>query len=101
MKKSPRACRKQDQIVRLSDYPTINTAIECDGAIRMLDGRYRYGFVNMDDLQYCIVKRLLVVEVRDGVGFAVKPNTSVCGPSPQRAQGTQDSIVGGTMEDKR
>lgn len=23
-----------------------------------------------------------------------KSNTSVCGPSPQRAQGTQDSLVG-------
>jgi hypothetical protein len=32
----------------------------------------------MDDLQDCIVKRLLVVEVRDGIGFAVKPNIPIC-----------------------
>lgn len=60
--------------VRLSDYPTVNAAIASDGAIRMVDGRYSRGFVNMDDLQDCIIKRILVVEVRQGVSFAVKPN---------------------------
>lgn len=63
-----------DRMVRLSDYPRVKSAIEKDGAIRMVDGRYRDGFVNMDDLQDCIVKRLLIVEVRQGMGFAVKPN---------------------------
>ena len=63
-----------DRMVRLEDYPKIRAAIKADGAIRMVDGRYSNGFVNMDDLQDCIVKRLLVVEVRDGMGFAVKPN---------------------------
>ena len=63
-----------DRMARLEDYPEIRAAIKADGAIRMVDGRYSNGFVNMDDLQDCIVKRLLVVEVRDGMGFAVKPN---------------------------
>jgi hypothetical protein len=69
---------RPEPIVRLSDYPRVAAAIESDGAIRMVDGRCRVGFVNMDDLQDCIVKRLLVVEVRDGIGFAVKPNIPIC-----------------------
>jgi hypothetical protein len=56
----------------------VAAAIESDGAIRMVDGRCRVGFVNMDDLQDCIAKRLLVVEVREGMSFAVKPNMPIC-----------------------
>lgn len=63
-----------DCMVRLENYPKIMGAIMADGAIRMVDGRYSNGFVSMDDLQDCIVKQLLVVEVRNGMRFAVKPN---------------------------
>jgi hypothetical protein len=72
------------RIVGLEDYPKVRAAIKADGAIRMVDGRYSNGFVNMDDLQDCIVKRLLVVEVRDGMGFAVKPNARNQGQLPRK-----------------
>lgn len=80
-----------ERMVRLEDYPKIMAAIKADGAIRMVDGRYSNGFVNMDDLQDCIVRRLLVVEVRDGMGFAVKPNAGHQRPAEG---GTLNGLVG-------
>ena len=60
----------------LGAYPWIKHVIEKDGAIRVVDGRWSGGFVRQDDLQECLVKRLLKIEVRDGMGFAV-PNAKL------------------------
>lgn len=64
-------------MVRLSRYPYLKTAIETDGAIRIADGRWSRGFVNDEQLSECLALKLLVVEHRHGMRFAVLPNANI------------------------
>ena len=83
-------------MVGLSDFPYLKTAIECDGAIRLDDGRWSKGFVNDEQLNKCIALGLLVVERRHGMRFAVKPNNSLTvSPDAKREANTS----GGTCSE--
>lgn len=59
--------------MNLSDYPHIKAAIEKDGAIRVIDGRYSAGFVEREELLSCVAVGILEVEMRGGMAFAVLP----------------------------
>lgn len=63
--------------IRLSNFPCISTAIECDGAIRIVDGRWSKGYVNEEQLNRCLALGLLVMERRDGMRFAVKTGKGI------------------------
>lgn len=67
-----------EPVERLSAYPGIRAAIECDAAIRVMDGRWSKGFVDEKHLADCIRLKLLSVEKRGGIDFAVPSWRAEC-----------------------
>lgn len=56
--------------VYISQFPSIEEAIKQDGVIRVVDGRWSGGFVDLKELQYCIDCGMLRVEPMSGMNFA-------------------------------
>ncbi len=49
----------------------LQAALDCDGAIRLVDGLWSQGFVGMMPLTAAILKGQLRTEIRNGMAFAV------------------------------
>ena len=56
----------------LSGFPTVEQAIAVDGVIRVFDGRWSEGWVEMGELKTCMKLGLLKSEWRSGMEFAVR-----------------------------
>ena len=57
----------------LADYPDIQRAIQMDGAIRRIDGRWSDGYVSIPSLDECVESGLLVLENLQGWTLAMRP----------------------------
>lgn len=67
--------------VYISQFPSIEKAIKQDGAIRVVDGRWSGGFVDLKELQYCIDCGMLQVEPMSGMKFATLNDEEVFIPT--------------------
>lgn len=55
----------------LSQHPELLKALRTDRAIRLSDGRWSGGFLNMDAVPMLVAKKVLKMDLREGVTMIV------------------------------